>query len=93
MVAVIAPRYISLVDADGDFAHYQLADFMSAAAASPVFEAIGVDGFISSEELPRPSVVFGDGHIGYALRPGSHFFSRWDWNVHMKFIKKHRNKK
>lgn len=93
MVAVIAPRYISLVDADGDFAHYQLADFMSAAAASPVFEAIGVDGFISSEQLPRPSVIFSDGHIGYALRPGSHFFSRWDWNVHMEFIKKHRNKK
>ena len=91
ILACIAPRYVNLVDADGDFPRYQLGDFMAASAASPVFEALGVDGFISSKELPRPSVIYNDGHIGYALRPGSHYFSRWDWNVHMEFINKHRN--
>jgi len=25
------------------------------------------------------------------MRPGSHYFSRWDWNRHMEFVLKHRN--
>lgn len=93
ILAAIAPRYVNLIDGDGDFAKYQLADFMAAAFASPAFEVLGLDGFISSEELPRPSVIYNDGHIGYALRPGSHYFSRWDWNAHMEFVKKHRGNK
>lgn len=90
IIAAIAPRFISLVAADGDFAKYQLADYLSAYAATPVFEALGLKGLVAPETLPRPSVIYNDGHIGYALRPGSHFFSRWDWNVHMEFIKKKR---
>ena len=90
ILAAAAPRYISIVSADGDFAKYQLADYLSAFASNGVFEALGLKGIVAPETLPRPSVIYNDGHIGYALRPGSHFFSRWDWNVHMEFIKKHR---
>jgi len=93
MVAAFAPRYISLVAADGDMSRYQLADFMSAAAASPAFEALGLKGFVSDDVVPHPTVVYNEGHIGYALRPGSHYFSRWDWNRHMEFVLKHRNVK
>ena len=93
MLAMVAPRYVNLVAADGDFPHYQLADFLSAAAASPAFEIQGLKGFVSDEELPHPTVVYNEGHIGYALRPGSHYFSRWDWNRHMEFILKHRKTK
>ena len=91
MVAAIAPRYVNILAADGDMSRYQLADFMSAAAASPAFEVQGLQGFVSGQELPMPSVVYNEGHIGYALRPGSHYFSRWDWNRHMEFVLKHRN--
>lgn len=90
MVACVAPRYINLVAADGDEPLYQLSDFMSAVAASPAFEINDVDGFIAPEELPHSTVIYNEGHIGYGLRPGTHYFSRWDWNVHMQFIKKHR---
>ena len=93
MIAAIAPRYVNLVNADGDFPRYQLADYLGAAAASPAFEALGLPGFVADEELPHPTVVYNEGHIGYALRPGSHFLSRWDWNRHMEFIKLHRNDK
>ena len=93
MLAAIAPRYVNLCAADGDFPHYQLADFLSAAAASPAFEVQGLKGFVSDEELPRSTVVYNEGHIGFAMRPGSHYFSRWDWNRHMEFILKHRNDK
>lgn len=92
MVACIAPRYINIAAADGDNALYQLGDFMSAAAASPAFEINEVKGFVAPEELPRPTVVYNEGHIGYALRPGGHYFSRWDWNAHLQFVMKHRNK-
>lgn len=91
MVAAVAPRYVNLVAADGDMARYQLADFMSAAAASEAYEVQGLAGFVSDDALPHPTVVYNEGHIGYALRPGSHYFSRWDWNRHMEFVKKHRN--
>ena len=93
MVAACAPRYVNILAADGDMSRYQLADFMSAAAASPAFEVQGLKGFVSDGKLPMPSVVFNEGHIGYALRPGSHHFSRWDWNRHMEFVLKHRGGK
>jgi pimeloyl-ACP methyl ester carboxylesterase len=93
IVGAIAPRYVNILSADGDMTRYQLADFMSAAAASPAFENLGLKGFVSDEELPHPTVVYNEGHIGYALRPGSHFFSRWDWNRHMEFVLKHRKTK
>ena len=93
IVAACAPRYVNILSADGDMTRYQLADFMSAAASSPAFENLGLKGFVSDEELPHPTVVYNEGHIGYALRPGSHFFSRWDWNRHMEFVLKHRKTK
>lgn len=93
MVAAIAPRYVNILSADGDMAQYQLADFMSAAAASPAFEELGLKGLVSENKLPMPTVVYDEGHIGYALRPGSHHFSRWDWNRHMEFVRKHRGEK
>lgn len=93
IVAACAPRYVNILSADGDMTRYQLADFMSAAASSPAFENLGLKGFVSDEELPHPTVVYNEGHIGYALRPGSHFFSRWDWNRHMEFVLKHRKQK
>ena len=93
IIAAFAPRYISLVAADGDMARYQLADFMAAAAASPAFEVQGLKGLVSDNALPHPTVVYNEGHIGFALRPGSHYFSRWDWNRHMEFVLKHRKKK
>ena len=94
-MAACAPRYINLIAADGDFPRYQLADFLSATAASPFFEVLGLKGFVSDEELPRSTVVYNEGHIGFAMRPGSHFLSRWDWSRHMEFVLKHRydNKK
>ena len=93
MVAAIAPRYVNILSADGDMSRYQLADFMSAAAASPAFEVQGLPGFVSDPQIPCPTVVYNEGHIGYALRPGSHHFSRWDWNRHMEFVLKHRGEK
>ena len=93
MVAACAPRYVNILSADGDMSRYQLADFMSCAAASPAFEAQGLPGFVSDPQIPCPTVVYNEGHIGYALRPGSHHFSRWDWNRHMEFVLKHRGEK
>jgi len=93
MVAACAPRYVNLLSADGDMSRYQLADFMSAAAASPAFEVQGLKGFPTDAKIPCPTVVYNEGHIGYALRPGSHHFSRWDWNRHMEFVLKHRGEK
>ena len=93
MVAAIAPRYVNILSADGDMSRYQLADFMSAAAASPAFEVQGLKGLESDPQIPMPTSVYNEGHIGYALRPGSHHFSRWDWNRHMEFVLKHRGEK
>ena len=90
MLAAIAPRYVCLGCADGDYPLYQLQEYLSAAAASPAFEALGLYGLIAPENPPRPYASFLNGHIGYFLRPGSHYFSRWDWNNYMEFIRRHR---
>jgi hypothetical protein len=34
--------------------------------------------------------TFFDGHIGYHLRGGDHFFSREDWQKLIRFVNHHR---
>lgn len=91
MLALAAPRFISLCCADGDYPQYQLGDYLSGFAAGPAFTVQGVPGLTAPDTPPRPYAVYHEGHIGYSLRPGSHYMSRWDWNAHMDFIERHRN--
>jgi len=90
LIASIAPRYVLIGSAENDLWADPESEFLSAAAASPAFEAAGADGLIADNAIPVHDAYLPDGHIGYHIRPGEHYFGRVDWNRFMGFMKKHR---
>lgn len=64
-------------------------EYLSCVAASDYCKAKGFSGFIHPDRLPQIGDAFHDGHIGYHLRDGLHYFSREDWQNYMKFLRKH----
>ena len=86
LVAAIAPRKVLIGSAALDGWACPKAEQLCCFAAAPAFET----GFPCP---PRPAEVgetFFDGHIGYHLRGGDHFFSREDWQKLIRFVNHHR---
>ena len=50
---------------------------------------MGLSGFISPDRFAVAGESFFDGHIGYHLREGKHYFSRRDWLQLLRFLQKH----
>ena len=65
-------------------------EFLGAYAAGEAYELFGLDGLVTPDELPKPPSVFHEGQIGYHLRPGTHYLSRYDWNRFMDYRVEHR---
>lgn len=86
LVAAIAPRKVLIGSAALDGWACPAAEQLCCFAAASAFET----GFPCP---PRPAEVgetFFDGHIGYHLRGGDHFFSREDWQKLIRFVNHHR---
>ena len=64
-------------------------EFLGAYAASEYFESVGKKGLICPDRLPDVGEFFHEGHIGYHLREGGHYLSRYDWNMYMAYVRKH----
>lgn len=86
--ALMAPRPMSVASAIEDDWADPNSEYLMCKAASEVYELLGVKGFVAPDRLPEVGDVFHEGTIGYHLRSGSHYFSRYDWNVHLAFLKK-----
>ncbi len=85
LIASIAPNFVSVASAsEDDWAHPEN-EQLSCFAASPAYESLGLTGFICDKKAEIGEKFF-DGHIGYNLRKGRHFFSREDWNNFIAFI-------
>ena len=67
-------------------------EYLSAVAVSEYFESVGKTGLIAPNRLPEIGEFFHEGDVGYHLRDGGHYLSRYDWNMYMSYIKKHRGK-
>ena len=63
-------------------------EFLGAAAASEAYEGMGLKG-LEADRFPEPGEAFLEGTVGYQLRPGTHYFSRHDWQRLMEFVRKH----
>ena len=61
-------------------------EYLSCVAASDYYKKHGMTGFVSDKALPGVGDVFHDGHIGYHLRKGKHYFSREDWNRFIEYL-------
>ena len=91
LLASIAPRNVYVASADMDSWADPTSEFLSAAAASEVYEKLGLTGLVHNDAIPEGGEYFHKGRVGYHKRPGMHFLSRYDWNRYMDYIKLHLN--
>lgn len=90
LVAAIAPRFVAIGSDDDGPLSDATADMLTCIAASPMYEAMGREGFVYDGNPPCQGAVWHEGSIGYHVRKGLHYFDRYDWNMLMSFVKKHR---
>jgi len=91
LLSMIAPRYLYVASAQEDEWADPNSEYLGCHAVSPVYEMLGKTGFAAPDRLPEPGDTFHDGTIGYHLRTGSHYFSRYDWLRFMEFMNKHKD--
>jgi len=90
LVAAIAPRFVcagtaaedTWCDPDNQYLCYVVVD--------DVYKLLGQKGFVHPDRLPQIGDVFQEGTIGFHMRAGTHFLSRYDWRCYMEFMKKNR---
>lgn len=87
LLSMVAPRNLYVCSAKEDAHADPKSEFLSCAAASEVYEAIfHMDGLVTEEDtIPEEAVVFPAGNIGYHMRNGHHFLSRYDWQRFMEY--------
>lgn len=90
LLALIAPRYIYVGSAEDDFAAYPESELLSCYAASIAYKLYGKTGLCGADKLPPVGANLHNGEIGYHLRSGGHFLSRYDWLRYMEFLDKKR---
>ncbi len=91
LLALTAPRKLYVASAEADSWADPDSEYLSCIAASPVFELLGVKGFVHPDKYPEPGDVFHNGNIAYHLRKGTHYFGRYDWQKFMEYITKNKN--
>lgn len=91
LLSLIAPRKLSVGSAIEDSWADPISEFLSCVAASPVYSLYGETGLIAPDRYPIDTDVFHKGSIGYYLRKGSHYLSRFDWNRFMEFFNSNAN--
>ncbi|MBQ3151510.1 MAG: alpha/beta hydrolase [Clostridia bacterium] len=87
LVSLSAPRFVSIHSAIEDKWADPDSEFLTCVATSEVYNLFSKKGFVYPDRLPVIGDDLTEGNIGYSLRSGSHFLSRWDWNKYMSFIR------
>lgn len=86
LMAAIAPRKVYVASAEEDTWADPASEHLCCHAASEMWKAYGLVGFVSEDRAPVPGDVFHKGDIGYHERTGAHYFSREDWNKFLDFF-------
>ncbi len=85
LLSAIAPRYLYVSSAEEDLWADPESEFLNCHIADEAYKVLGLKGFEAPEKLPEAPARFHEGNIGYHIRRGTHYFSRYDWNEFMKF--------
>ena len=88
LLSAIAPRFVYVSSAQEDEWADAQSEFLSCVATKKVYELLGLRGFVTQDEFPKPGTKLHEGEIGYHLREGTHFLSRYDWQCFMEYMKK-----
>jgi len=86
LVAAVCPRRIALGAAIDDEWADPESQYLSACAASPVWEVTGGSGLIHPDRLPEPGDFFNRGDVSFHLRAGAHGLSTEDWKRYVTLI-------
>lgn len=86
LLASIAPRKVCTGAAVADEWADPQSQFLSCSAASPVYELLGLKGFICDDRPTVPGDTYQEGSIGHHLREYGHNLGIYDWNKYMDFI-------
>ncbi|MBR4170366.1 MAG: serine hydrolase [Kiritimatiellae bacterium] len=84
LIALCAPRLVSISSASDDPGAGPLAEYWAARLASPAWELYGKKGLIS-REFPMPERLQDNGSISYHIRKGPHGLVYSDWERFMTF--------
>ena len=91
LIALIAPRPVYVASATLDDWADPEGEFLSAVAASPVYELYGLKG-LTGKKMPKPDSPIQGGHVAYHLRTGKHDINSYDWEQYIKFANFHFSK-
>jgi hypothetical protein len=86
LLSAIAPRPVYVCSALEDEWADPQSEFLSCVASSCVYELLGVKGLIAGDEYPEPGTSLHEGSIGYHLREGTHYLSRYAWQRFMEYM-------
>lgn len=89
LIAAMAPRFVYVASAVEDIWCDPYSEFLSCLAASRAYQLLGQRGLVHDNRFIRPGEFLHDGEIGYHLRSGTHFLSRYDWQMFMRFMDRH----
>lgn len=85
LLASLAPRFVLVGSCSLDAWADPRSEQLCCAAASPVWEDVGYDGFLC-DSTAKAGEAFTDGRIGYFMIESMHFMSRHSWRHYLNFI-------
>lgn len=89
LLAAIAPRLCYTCSADRDVWADPHSEYLSCVLASEAYVRLGHTGFVCDDRYPVAGDTFHKGNIGYHMRAGEHFLSRYDWGKFIEFMDAH----
>ena len=89
LIALLAPRPVYVASASEDIWADPQSEFLACVAADDAYKLLGKKGFVHEDRYPEPGEYLHEGDIGYHLRVGTHFLSRYDWQMFMRFMDRH----
>ncbi len=88
LLALFAPRPVYVASASEDSWADPYSEFLACVAAGDAYKLLGQKGLMHENRFIQPSEFLHEGKIGYHLRKGPHFLSRYDWQMFMRFMDK-----
>ncbi|MBQ5831574.1 MAG: hypothetical protein IIW44_08145, partial [Alistipes sp.] len=87
LIALIAPRPVYVASAVEDTWADPEGEYLSAVAASPVYELYGKKGLAGP--MPAVDSPKAEGDVAYHIRKGGHYINTYDWTQYIKFADKY----
>ena len=86
LLSLTAPRNLYVASASDNIWADPKSQFLALIATNPIYKLYNLQGLVSDNKLPNIGKQLKDGKIGYHIRKGWHYLSRFDWNMFMEYF-------